>query len=39
MIAEGGVIRDTRSYRSLEDQVGDIIFLATEQTGRGQVVC
>jgi phospholipid/cholesterol/gamma-HCH transport system substrate-binding protein len=31
MIAEGGVIRDTRSYRSLEDQVGEIIFLATSK--------
>lgn len=29
MIAEGGAIRETRGYRSLEDQVGEIIFLAT----------
>jgi phospholipid/cholesterol/gamma-HCH transport system substrate-binding protein len=28
-IPEDGVIRNTRSYRSLEDQVGEIIFLAT----------
>ena len=28
-IAEGGAIRETRGYRSLEDQVGEIIFLAT----------
>ena len=28
-IAPGGLIRDTRSFRSLEDQVGEIIFLAT----------
>ena len=30
-IAPGGVIRDTRNYRSLEDQVGEIIFLATNK--------
>lgn len=29
LIAPGGTIRETRGYRSLEDQVGDIIFLAT----------
>lgn len=28
-IPAGGVIRETRGYRSLEDQVGEIIFLAT----------
>lgn len=30
-IAPGGLIRDTRNYRSLEDQVGEIIFLATNK--------
>lgn len=29
MIAPGGMIKQTRGYRSLEDQVGEIIFLAT----------
>lgn len=33
LLAENGTIRDTRSYRSLEDQVGEIIFLATSQPG------
>lgn len=28
-IPPGGLVRETRSYRSLEDQVGEIIFLAT----------
>ena len=28
-ISPGGAIRKTRDYRSLEDQVGEIIFLAT----------
>jgi phospholipid/cholesterol/gamma-HCH transport system substrate-binding protein len=28
-IPPGGLIRKTRDYRSLEDQVGEIIFLAT----------
>ncbi len=28
-IAEGGAIAKTRDYRSLEDQVGEIIFLAS----------
>lgn len=28
-IANGGAIAKTKDYRSLEDQVGDIIFLAT----------
>lgn len=28
-IAPGGRIRETRGFRSLEDQVGEIIFLAT----------
>jgi phospholipid/cholesterol/gamma-HCH transport system substrate-binding protein len=29
LVAAGGVIRQTRAYKSLEDQVGEIIFLAT----------
>jgi phospholipid/cholesterol/gamma-HCH transport system substrate-binding protein len=29
VIEPGGMIRETRGYRSLEDQVGEIIFLAT----------
>lgn len=29
MIADGGQITHTKDYRSLEDQVGEIIFLAT----------
>jgi phospholipid/cholesterol/gamma-HCH transport system substrate-binding protein len=33
IIAPGGVITETRSYRSLEDQVGEIIFLATAKPG------
>jgi phospholipid/cholesterol/gamma-HCH transport system substrate-binding protein len=36
MIAEGGVVRETRSYRSLEDQVGEIIFLATSKPAEGK---
>lgn len=32
LIAPGGSIRETRGYRSLEDQVGEIIFLATGQS-------
>ena len=32
----GGAIRETRGYRSLEDQVGEIIFLATGKPGPGQ---
>jgi phospholipid/cholesterol/gamma-HCH transport system substrate-binding protein len=28
-VAAGGIIRQTRAYKSLEDQVGEIIFLAT----------
>lgn len=35
MLAPGEVIRNTRGYRSLEDQVGDIIFLATSKPGDG----
>jgi phospholipid/cholesterol/gamma-HCH transport system substrate-binding protein len=34
MIAPGGVIKETRSYRSLEDQVGEIIFLATRRSDK-----
>jgi phospholipid/cholesterol/gamma-HCH transport system substrate-binding protein len=29
----GGAIKETRGYRSLEDQVGEIIFLATGKPG------
>jgi len=32
-IEPGGTIAKTDSYRSLEDQVGDIIFLATGKPG------
>lgn len=32
-IEPGGQITDTRAYRSLEDQVGEIIFLATSPGG------
>lgn len=32
----GGAIKETRGYRSLEDQVGEIIFLATGRPGPGQ---
>jgi ABC-type transport system involved in resistance to organic solvents, periplasmic component len=31
LIPPGGLVRETRSYRSLEDQVGEIIFLATNK--------
>jgi hypothetical protein len=30
MIAEGGVIAKTKTYQSLEEQVAQIIFLATD---------
>lgn len=33
MIPPGGKIEQTRPYRSLEDQVGEIIFLATGKPG------
>lgn len=33
-IEPGGRITDTRAYRSLEDQVGEIIFLATSPGGQ-----
>lgn len=32
-LPRGGVIKQTRGYRSLEDQVGEIIFLATGKAG------
>ena len=32
----GGALTETRSFRSLEDQVGDIIFLATGKPGQPQ---
>lgn len=32
VIPSGGRIRETRGFRSLEDQVGEIIFLATGKT-------
>ena len=35
-IADGGTIRETRGFRSLEDQVGEIIFLATGRTEQQQ---
>lgn len=34
LIADGGVINKTVDFRSLEDQVGDIIFLATGGGGK-----
>jgi phospholipid/cholesterol/gamma-HCH transport system substrate-binding protein len=34
-IEPGGTITDTRSFRSLEDQVGELIFLATGQKPGG----
>jgi phospholipid/cholesterol/gamma-HCH transport system substrate-binding protein len=33
VIPSGGSITQTRSFRSLEDQVGEIIFLATSKSG------
>lgn len=33
VLAPGATIAQTRSYRSLEDQVGEIIFLATNKPG------
>jgi phospholipid/cholesterol/gamma-HCH transport system substrate-binding protein len=32
-LAPGGRIKETRSFKSLEDQVGEIIFLATGKSG------
>ncbi len=34
-IADGGAITETRDFRSLEDQVGEIIFLATGGDKKG----
>jgi phospholipid/cholesterol/gamma-HCH transport system substrate-binding protein len=34
MVAPGGALKKTRDYRSLEDQVGEIIFLATGGKGK-----
>lgn len=34
-ITPGGMISKTRNYRSLEDQVGEIIFLATNRPSSG----
>lgn len=36
VLAPGGRITSTRDYRSLEELVGEIIFLATGQAGNGQ---
>jgi phospholipid/cholesterol/gamma-HCH transport system substrate-binding protein len=36
MIDAGGTIAETDSYRSLEDQVGEIIFLATGKPGASE---
>jgi phospholipid/cholesterol/gamma-HCH transport system substrate-binding protein len=33
LLQPGGRITETRAYRSLEDQVGEIIFLATAKPG------
>ncbi|HEC91210.1 MAG TPA: outer membrane lipid asymmetry maintenance protein MlaD [Alphaproteobacteria bacterium] len=33
MVADGGVLSKTSDFRSLEDQVGEIIFLATGGSG------
>ncbi len=35
-IPPGGTIRETRGFRSLEDQVGEIIFLATGKSDQKQ---
>jgi phospholipid/cholesterol/gamma-HCH transport system substrate-binding protein len=35
LLQAGGRISETRAYRSLEDQVGEIIFLATAKPGDG----
>jgi phospholipid/cholesterol/gamma-HCH transport system substrate-binding protein len=34
-VPPGGVVGNTRDYRSLEELVGEIIFLATGQSGTG----
>ena len=36
LIESGGVLANTRDFRSLEDQVGEIIFLATGGGGAGR---
>jgi phospholipid/cholesterol/gamma-HCH transport system substrate-binding protein len=36
MIAHGGSIKETRGFRSLEDQVGEIIFLATSKPNQAK---
>jgi hypothetical protein len=33
MIEPGGAVAETRAFRTLEDQVGEIIFLATSKPG------
>jgi phospholipid/cholesterol/gamma-HCH transport system substrate-binding protein len=33
-LAAGGKITKTKSYKSLEEMVGDIIFLATDSSGK-----
>ena len=33
-VKDGGVLTKTRDFRSLEDQVGEIIFLATGGSGK-----
>lgn len=35
-VPSGGALGNTRDYRSLEELVGEIIFLATGQSGEGQ---
>ena len=36
MIEVGGMIAETKGFRSLEDQVGEIIFLATSKPGSSE---
>jgi phospholipid/cholesterol/gamma-HCH transport system substrate-binding protein len=36
MIEPGGAVTQTRAFTSLEDQVGEIIFLATSKPGAQQ---
>ncbi len=36
LIEPGGTVAETRAFRSLEDQVGEIIFLATSKPGANQ---
>ncbi|MFQ5765006.1 MAG: hypothetical protein ACE5GT_08765 [Rhodospirillales bacterium] len=35
LIGAGSTLAKTRDFRSLEDQVGEIIFLATGGSGQG----